>query len=256
MNQSIRLDQNTHNLIREGVTSEMNPFDYYAVEEAIRIKERLQGKVTAVTMGLPSASKCLRRTLAMGCDQGRLLTDQGFAGADTLATAYALSMAIKQIDHIDLIICGRQAVDGDTAQVGPSLAEHLGIPHVTCVQRISEINSNYIICERMSEGGYDEVQVFLPALITVVKGINTPRIPSIRNILEANSKEVLHLSIKDLHADKTRCGRKGSPTQVKKAFKVHYTKDTEMIVGDRDHVATEIIKLLKTTGGDIKNVNT
>ena len=176
----VKMNKETNTIIREGVESIINPFDEYAIEEGLKVRDASSGKATILSMGIPSVETQLRETISLGADETILLSDRAFAGSDTLATSYALSMAVKKISDFDLIICGKQASDGDTAQVGPSLAEKLGIPHTTYVRKIEEIREGYIRCQRMTEDGYEVVEITLPALITVVKEINTPRLPSIK----------------------------------------------------------------------------
>jgi len=177
----VKINPETGTLQREGVEAVINPFDTYAVEEAVRLKERIPGsKVYALSMGPPQAEKALRETLELGIDEAILLSDRAFAGADTLATSYTLAKAVKKIGDVHLIICGKQATDGDTAQVGPGIAEHCGIPHVAYVKKIEKIDDSMILVERMMEDGYDCIEMPVPALITVVKEINEPRLPSLR----------------------------------------------------------------------------
>ncbi|MCX8130963.1 MAG: electron transfer flavoprotein subunit beta/FixA family protein [Clostridia bacterium] len=228
----VRMNRDTNTIIREGVESTINPFDSYAVEEALRIKEKLGGKVSVLSMGIPSASGMLKDIIALGADEAILLSDRAFAGSDTLATSYVLSMAIRRIADYDIVICGKQASDGDTAQVGPSLAEKLGIPHTTYVKKIEEIRGGYIKCQRLFEEGFEIIGMTLPAVITVVKGINEPRMPSIRGVLRAKAVEVKRWTADDINVDKERCGLKGSPTQVVKTFIPNYEVQGEMIEGE------------------------
>lgn len=165
----VKMDKVTNTIIREGVEAIINPFDLYAVEEALKIKDKFSGMITAISMGIPKVVDTLREVLELGVDSGVLLSDRAFAGADSLATAYTLSKGICKIGKYDLIICGKQATDGDTAQVGPSLAEKLGIPHTTNVSNIQAINEDFIICNRSTDEGYEVIKIFLPAVITVVK---------------------------------------------------------------------------------------
>ena len=174
---NVRIDPETNTLIREGVDSIINPFDMYAIEEAVRVKEKTDGKVTVVTMGPPQAESALREAVSMGCDEAVLVSDRAFAGSDTWATSYTLALAIKKLGKFDIIFCGKQAADGDTAQVGPGVSMHLDIPQVTYVKKIEELKDNSAIVERMTEEGYEVIQTPLPALFTVVKEINQPRIP-------------------------------------------------------------------------------
>jgi len=227
----VKINKETNTIIREGVEAIINPFDEYAIEEAVRIKEKMGGNVTVISMGIPKVADLLRDTVAVGVDNAVLLSDRAFAGADSLATAYALSMGIKKIGAYDLIICGKQATDGDTAQVGPSLAEKLGIPHTTYVRKIEEITETAIRCQRMTEDGYEVIEMPLPALITVVKEINEPRLPSIKGKLKAKKTEVTVYTADDIGADKNLCGLKGSPTQVVKTFVPVHETHGEMIDG-------------------------
>jgi electron transfer flavoprotein beta subunit len=229
---------------REGVESIINPFDEYAIEEGVRIKEKTGGSVTVISMGIPAVADLLRETIAVGVDNAVLLSDKAFAGSDTLATAYALSMGIKKIGRYDLIICGKQATDGDTAQVGPSLAEKLGIPHTTYVRKIEEIRDGYIRCQRMTDDGYEVIEMPLPAVITVVKEINEPRLPSIKGRLKAKKTEVAVYTADDIGADKNLCGLKGSPTQVIKTFVPVHDVKSVMIQGTAAEQARELVEKL------------
>ncbi|HHW32444.1 MAG TPA: electron transfer flavoprotein subunit beta/FixA family protein [Clostridiaceae bacterium] len=221
----VKYNKETNTIIREGIESIINPFDTHAVEEALRIREKCGGKVTVLSMGIPSVASLLKDTIALGADEAVLLSDRAFAGADTLATAYTLSLGIKKIGSFDLIICGKQATDGDTAQVGPSLAEKLGIPHTTYVRKIEEINENYIKCQRLTDDGYETIEMPLPALITVVKEINTPRLPSLKGMMRAKKAIIPVWTADEINADKDLCGLKGSPTQVVETFiPVHEVK--------------------------------
>ncbi|MGQ9507886.1 MAG: electron transfer flavoprotein subunit beta/FixA family protein [Thermodesulfobacteriota bacterium] len=216
----VKIDPKTNTLIREGVASICNPFDEYAIEEALRIKEKLGGEVHVITMGPPQAIEVLRNALAVGADKVYLVSDKAFAGSDTLATAYALSKSIEYIGGADLVICGKQAIDGDTAQVGPGVATRLGIPQLTYVSKIREINleKKKIIVERLLEYGREVVEAPLPALITVVKDINEPRLPSLIGIKKAAKAQIPTLTAKEINADENRIGLKGSPTWVVKVF--------------------------------------
>ncbi len=247
---NVQVDPKTGTLKREGVESIINPFDEYAIEEGIRLKERLGGKVTVITMGPPQAESALREALGRGCDEAILLTDKSFAGADTLATAYTLSCAIKMLSEpADLIICGKQASDGDTAQVGPSLAELLDIPHVTNVRKIVEIKEGYVKLERMLEDGVDVLEMSLPALITVVKEINTPRLPTLKGILAAKKKQILVWNKETVNADADKIGLKGSPTQVVKIFYPPPRQGGQVITGaDAKEIAKKLVEKLSSHG--------
>ncbi|MDP4093488.1 MAG: electron transfer flavoprotein subunit beta/FixA family protein [Bacillota bacterium] len=236
----VKMNKETNTIIREGVESIINPFDMYAVEESLRIREKLGGKVTVISMGPQAVCDSLKETIGLGADDTVLLSDRAFAGADSLATSYTLSMGIKKIGDFDLIICGKQATDGDTAQVGPSLAEKLGIPHTTYVRRIEEIKDGYIRCQRLTEDGYEVVEMPLPAMITVVKEINEPRLPSIKGMMRAKKAVVNIWSADDINADKNLCGLKGSPTQVVKTFVPVHDVQSEMIEGTSEEQAQKL----------------
>ncbi|MFH0839216.1 MAG: electron transfer flavoprotein subunit beta/FixA family protein [Candidatus Omnitrophota bacterium] len=214
----VKIDPKTNTLVREGVESIINPFDMYAIEEGLRIREKIGGSVTVVSMGPPQAEEALKEAISFGADEAYLISDRAFAGSDTLATSYTLSCAIKKINPFDLILCGKQAIDGDTAQVGPGIAVWLDIPQITFVKRIEEIKEGYIKAERMVEEGYEVIESQLPCLITVVKEINEPRLPSLKGKLRAKKYIVKKLTTNDLSSDPDKIGLKGSPTQVIKIF--------------------------------------
>ncbi len=220
----VRIDPERGTLVREGVPSIINPFDMYAIEEGIRLKEKYGGRTTAITMGPPQAREALREAVAMGCDEGILLSDRAFAGADTWATAYTLAQAIRKIGEYDVILCGRQAADGDTGQVGPGVATQLGIAQLTYVCRIRELDLGEarITVERLLEEGREVVAAPLPCLITVVKDINEPRYPSFLGIRRARKREYPVWTaadlVRDTGADETRFGLNGSPTRVVRVF--------------------------------------
>lgn len=216
----VKIDPKTNTLIREGVQGITNPFDEFAVEEALLTKEKYGGEVHVISMGPPQAVDILKNALAVGADKVYLVSDRAFAGADTLATAYTLSKTIDMIGGVDLVICGKQAIDGDTAQVGPGVATRLGIPQLTYVSKVKEIDlaGKKIVVERMLENGREIVQSTLPVLITVVKDINEPRLPSLLGIKKAAKTQIPTLTAKDIAVDENRIGLKGSPTWVTKIF--------------------------------------
>ena len=236
----VKMNTETNTIIREGVESIINPFDMYAIEEGLRIKEKKGGKVTVLSMGIPSVAELMREAISLGVDDAVLLSDRSFAGADTLATSYTLSKGIKKIGNYDLIICGKQATDGDTAQVGPSLAEKLGIPHTTYVRKIEEIEDNYIRCQRLTDDGYEVIEMPLPALITVVKEINEPRLPSLKNMMRAKKAIITVWNSDDINADKNLCGLKGSPTQVIKTFTPIHNIKSEFLEGTPEEQAKKL----------------
>ncbi|HEY8350351.1 MAG TPA: electron transfer flavoprotein subunit beta/FixA family protein [Clostridia bacterium] len=240
----VKMNKETNTIIREGVESIINPFDMHAVEEGLRIRERLGGKVTVLSMGIPSVAELLKTAIGLGVDDAVLLSDRAFAGADTLATSYALSMGIRKIGGVDLVICGKQATDGDTAQVGPSLAEKLGWPHTTYVRKIEEINEKSIRCQRMTDDGYEVIEMPLPAVITVVKEINEPRLPSLKNMMRAKKAAVNVWTADDIGADKNLCGLKGSPTQVVQTFVPVHEVKSEMIEGNAEEQVRKLVDKL------------
>lgn len=245
----VKIDEKTGTLKREGVEAQTNPFDLYAVEEAVRLKEKFAGKVIVVTMGPPQAEKALRECLSMGCDEAVLVSDKEFAGADTLATSYTLAQSIKKVGNFDMIICGKQAIDGDTAQVGPGVAEKLDIPHIAYVKKIEKIektgNIEKITVERMMEDGYDLIESPVPCLLTVVKEINNPRLPSLRGMMFSKKAEIKHLTAKTIEADKTKIGLVGSPTNVMKVFSPPPRTSGERIAGEPSEQAIKLVSKLK-----------
>ncbi len=215
----VKIDPKTGTLIREGVPSIINPDDKNALEAALVLKEQKGGKVTVITMGPPQADVALREALAMGADEAILLSDRAFAGADTWATSLTLAKAIKKIGDFDLIFCGRQAIDGDTAQVGPEIAEHLDIPQVTYVRKILSLDAGKVVVERALEDGYEVIEAKLPVLLTAVKELNVPRYPSVSGIVDAFSEKQLQVwGAEKIGAEPEKIGLKGSPTQVKRTF--------------------------------------
>jgi len=240
----VRLDEKTHTLIREGVESIINPYDLYALEEGLRLKERFGGKVTVLTMGPPQAESSLREAISYGADEAVLLSDRAFAGADTWATSFTLSLGVQKIGAFDLILCGKQAVDGDTAQVGPGLAERLSIPYVTWVRRIEEVHNGLIRVQRLMDDGYDRVELPLPALLTVVKEINDPRVPSLKGKMRAKTQAIPVWGAKELAADPEEVGLSGSFTQVIKVFPPPRLKEREWIEGTTEEKVTKVLEKL------------
>jgi electron transfer flavoprotein alpha/beta subunit len=217
----VKVNPETGTLIREGVPSIINPFDTYAIEEALLLREKFGGRVTVVSMGPPQAEDALREAVAMGADEAILLSDRAFAGADTLATAYTLAEAIRRIGNYDLVICGRQAIDGDTGQVGPGIANRLEIPQLTYVSRIRQIDfeNQTITVERLVEEGCEVVVSTLPAVITVNKDINRPRYPDFGGVIRSRGVDIpLWDACALAGVDSARCGLEGSPTRVVRVF--------------------------------------
>lgn len=240
----VKINKDTNTLVRDEAQSVINPFDTYAVEEGVRLKEATGGKVTVISMGIPKVADILKECMAVGADEGILLSDRAFAGADTLATSAALAAGINKIGQYDIIICGKQAIDGDTGQVGPGLAERLGIPHITCVRKIEEIKEGYIRAQRMTDFGYEVIECSLPAVITVVKEINEPRLPSIKGMMKAKKAVIPVWTADDVGADKDKIGLRGSPTKVIKTFTPEININTEIIDGTPEEQAHKLVEKL------------
>ncbi|MBL7132317.1 MAG: electron transfer flavoprotein subunit beta/FixA family protein [Candidatus Omnitrophica bacterium] len=241
----VRIDPKTNTLIREGVKSIINPFDMYAIEEGIQLKERFGGKVTILTMGPSQAETALREALALGADEAILVSDRAFAGSDTWATSYTLSRAIKKIKDFDLIICGKQASDGDTAQVGPGIATHLDLPQVTYVKKVEHIDEKQAKVERMTEEGYEVIQIPMPCLFSVVKEINEPRLPSLKGMMRSKKAGIIRWTKDDLEVEPENLGLDGSPTQVIKIFNPPPRKGGQKIEGETKEVVEKLVELLK-----------
>jgi electron transfer flavoprotein beta subunit len=241
----VRIDPKTNSLVREGVPSILNPEDRNAVETALALKDKYGGVVTALTMGPPQAEEVLEEVIAMGVDEGILLSDRAFAGSDTLITSFILSRAVMKIGKFDLIICGRQAIDGDTAQVGPQLAGFLELPQVTYLEDISIDNESAII-KRGLEDCVEEVRVKRPALVTVLSDINQPRYPSLCNVVKAcDGTLIKRWDNKDLKIPGAMLGLQASPTGVKKIFEPDRSASGEIIKGDEKQMAKMLIDKLK-----------
>ncbi|MFX1564302.1 MAG: electron transfer flavoprotein subunit beta/FixA family protein [Promethearchaeota archaeon] len=247
----VKIDPETKTLVREGVPSILNPFDEFAVEEAVRIKEKYGGEVIVVTMGPPQAQEALKKCLAMGADRALHLCDRTFAGADTWATAYTIAQAIKTLEPYDLVICGKQAIDGDTAQVGPEIAEVLGIPQITYAIKV-EISENQkrLKVHRETDEGYEIIDCRLPVLLTATKGLNEPRLPSLMAIMAASKKEIKTVTAEELGGDKDQYGLSGSPTQVVEVFAPEIRTGGIKIDGTEDPVtaAKQLVEWLLEKG--------
>lgn len=239
----VSLDPVTHTLIRDGRQSVVNPFDMAALEVGLCIRDQLGGEVTVLSMGIPDTVRLLKDCMARGADHGMLLSDRAFAGADTLATSYALSCAANVLPPMSLIICGKMAVDGDTAQIGPELAGCLDIPCISDVLEILEVSEKHIRVRRGIDGGQAIVESTLPAVITVVKDIRNPRMPSIAGIRFAESATIDIRNADAVSADKTRCGLSGSPTHVVKTFIPVRDHECITLEGDAAAQADNILKL-------------
>lgn len=213
----IKINPVTGTLIRDGVPSIMNPDDKGGLELALRLKDSFGANVTVITMGPPQADDMLREALAMGADRAILLTDKRFAGADTLATSNALAGALRML-YYDIIITGRQAIDGDTAQVGPEMSEHLGLPHISYVAGLEYDGAKTLRVKKETEEGYMLLEAGMPILLTVLASAFKPRYMSVRGIVEAYGREVEIWTADKIDVDESKLGLKGSPTKVFKAF--------------------------------------
>lgn len=240
----VRINPETNTLIRDGVPSIINPYDMHAIEAGLEIREKAGGRVTVITMGPPQAEAALRDAIAMGVDDAVLLTDRAFAGADTWATSYALSKAIEKIGA-DIVICGKQAIDGDTAQVGPETAEFLNIPHISYIRMIEEVMPDFIRVQRLMDDGYDIIESSMPILLTVVKELNIPRLPSLKGKMAAKKAVIKKWTASDINAEADKTGLKGSPTQVKNIFAPEVKKDRKMIKGTAEEQVEALIRELR-----------
>jgi electron transfer flavoprotein beta subunit len=244
----VEVDEKTGVLKRDGVDSKMNPYDLYALETALRIKESQGGTITAMTMGPKQAEDVIREAYMMGVDEGALVSDRKFAGADVLATSYTLSQATRILGDFDLILCGKQTTDGDTAQVGPEMAEYLDIPHVANVLKLVEFKEGSIVVEMDMPDTIETVDIQYPCLLTLEKNIFQPRLPSYRRKMATQGKAIRQISLKDFKdQNENMYGLNGSPTQVERIFPPSANNDREMMRGDglaiAGNMSTKMIEL-------------
>lgn len=243
----VRIDPVTNTLMRAGVPSIINPDDRNALEQALEIKDKREDvTVTVLSMGPPQAEVALKEALAMGADDAVLLSDRAFAGSDTWATSTALASGIKKIGDYDIILCGRQAIDGDTAQVGPQIAEHLGLPQITYIEEL-DIQDDKVVAKRALENGHFVIESSMPILLTAIKELNQPRYPSIKGIYEANQEgKVKVWSAEYVDADFDNLGLNGSPTKVKKSFTPEgRSGEGEIFSGDAEEAVKKLVVKLK-----------
>lgn len=240
----VEIDEKTGVLKRSGVEAKMNPYDLYALETALRIKEKKGGNISVLSMGPPQAKAVIRESYMMGADDGYLLSDMKFAGADCLATAYTLAQGAKKIGDFDLIICGKQTTDGDTAQVGPELAEQLGIAHTANVRKILDVSDDEIKVEIDMQDFIQIANIKLPCLITVEKDIYQPRLPSYKKKLATKDRQIHLITSNDLDADITRFGLDGSPTKVERVFPPETKKFKEVWKGSGKELSEKLTKKL------------
>ena len=241
----ISLDPARQTITREGIPTIINPLDRNALEEALRIREEFSGKVTVISMGPPQSRDAVEEALATGADNAILLSDRAFAGADTLATACCLAYCLRKLGQFDLILCGNETIDSATGQVGPQLAELLNIPHVNHVNQISFEKDNSLIIKRALEHGYMKLRVKLPALLSVVKNINQPRLPTVWGIMEAKEKEIQVWGAADIAAEPGSIGLAGSPTHVIGIFKRDMKRRNEIFHGSPTEIAEKAVARLQ-----------
>ena len=243
---NVKINPTTGTLVRDGNNTKMNPYDLYAIETALRVKEMKDSQVKAITMGPPAATAILQEAVWMGCDDGYLLTDRKFAGADVVATAFTLSQGIKYMGNYDLVVCGKQTTDGDTAQVGAELAHFLGIPYVCYVDKVLEVKENSIVVRTNLDKSFETLEIGLPCLITVEKNNESPRLPSYRRSVQYSDHQMHIVTFeKFFDNDESKYGLKGSPTQVEKMFNPIKDDSKTMLSEEKGDYATQIKDILK-----------
>jgi len=243
--QNVKFDQNTNVMFREGVPSILNPFDAYAVEEALRLKGKLGGSITAISMGPAQAESALREAIAMGVDKGILVNDPALSGSDAWSTGYVLALAIKKLGDAGLIICGKQAADGETAQVGPGIAAHLNVPQITYVRKIDEIDDKHVVAQRLLEEGYESIESSLPCVLTVIKEINEPRIASLKGKMAAKKAQIVKWTALDVGVESEKVGLGGSKTKVLKVFAPPVRQSGQIFSGEPEQVIGKLVEQLK-----------
>lgn len=241
----VKMNKETNTLIREGVQQVVNPYDEYAVEEGLRLRERLGGKVIVLNMGAPHMLDVVRQTIEVGVDGVIQVSDRAVAASDTWATSYVLAEAIRKVGDVGIVLAGKQAIDGDTAQTGPGVAEKLGWPHVAFVRRLREVSWEKMVVERMTEDGYEVVETTMPCLITVVKDINTPRVPSLKGKMAAKRADIPVWSAADLDLDTSLVGLAGSPTKVHRTFVPERRRTGSVLEGDARVQAAQLVEKLR-----------
>lgn len=246
---NVKMDPETGTMVRTGVEAIVNPLDLYAIEAALRLREQVGGRVTTLSMGPPKAETALREAISMGCDDGVLLSHRKFAGADTWATAYTLAQAIRKLGAYDLIICGERATDGDTGQVGPGIAAFLDLPLATYVSQILDADADGLRVERLVEGGAEIVWSPLPTVLTVVKEVASPRLPTLRGKQRAKRTEAPVWGPEEIDADAACIGLSGSPTRVVNIDKPQVARQGERVrvksPGDVERIAAQLVDFLQ-----------
>lgn len=239
---AVKMDEATGTMIRDGVEAIINPLDLYAIEIAIQLREQhalrdpkgKAGEVIAISMGPPKAISALKEAISMGCDSAVLLSDKAFAGSDTWATSYVLASAIKRIGECDLIICGERATDGDTGQVGPGIASFMDLPVISYVSKVDEVAGETCRVHRLVEDGYEVLEMALPGVLTVVKEVADPRLPTLRGKQKARKAEIPVWSAKDMNTEPEKLGLNGSPTRVVKIFRPSVARKCEKLAAVDD----------------------
>jgi len=247
----VKIDETTGTMKREEVEAVINPLDLYAIETSLQIKEMCKGEIniTAISMGPPKAEEVLKEAISMGCDKGILLSDKAFAGADTWATSYTIATLIKKLEPFSLIITGERATDGETGQVGPSLAGQLDLPIVTYTSKIVEINNEYIIVERETEDGTEVIKMMLPGVISVTKAIGEPRLPTLKGKIKARDTKIDVFNLERLGAKREEVGLLGSLTKVVRVFYPKISRTGRKIkVKDPEEAVNSIIEFLQERG--------
>lgn len=239
---AVKMDEKTGTVIREGVESIVNPLDLYAIEIAIQLKEQYGGEIIGLSMGPPKAEIALKEAISMGLDSAVLLSDKVFAGSDTWATSYILAEAIKKIGDFDLIICGERATDGDTGQVGPGIAAFLDLPVASYVNKVEDVKENTINLHRLLEDGSETLACDLPTVLTVVKEVSDPRLPTLRGKQKAKKLDIPVWNNEDLNIDLKKIGLKGSPTRVVKIFRPKVARECEMVFAKDDEQLDNSVK--------------
>ncbi len=244
----LTLDPKTKTLRRQGIPTVISPLDKNAIEEALRIRESRGGKVSVISMGPPNTTEVLATAYALGVDEAFLLSDRAFAGADTLATAAALAAGIKKMGTFDLVMFGNESLDGSTGQVGPQVAEFLGIPSITRVEKVDFVDDNTIKVRSRIEGGYMVTEVKLPAALAVTKDINEVRLMPVFGALWATEKQTKVLTAVDVAANKEQIGTAGSPTYVSDVSSIDMRRKGEVIKGEPGEVARQLVQKLRAAG--------
>lgn len=242
----VEVDEATGVLKRDGVDSKMNPYDLFALETALRIKKEKNATLKVITMGPPQAKQVIEESFMMGADEGAIISDRRFAGADVLATSYTISQGIKKMGNPDIIICGKQTTDGDTAQVGPEVAEFLNIPHVTNVTKIIEIKDESIVVEVDMPNTLEVCEIKYPCLMTVEKDIFQPRLPSFKLKVQTKDREIPMYTLNDFEdKDEMNYGLNGSPTQVLKIFPPTPNTDKDILRGSAEELSEALVNKLR-----------